>query len=266
MTIWADPYGGAHTALLIIAERRAWKGSFIAQEEEEEGLGLSELALFFFAQFGDGLFGEKRAHSIKGILVIQTKYSCFLCERVNELVTWRAGIHGGRRLETFERGTLKWIRPTCLRRTREPCFCLFSLFIKHLRVCNDLYLHIFLSKTEACSPKMITDITIKGWLGCWRQHLDLNQPLGSFDLKGCNFNIYIINKKAKRKIRFLLSTVLTQQTVHEQTNLQNKRGSWMEASRGKILSEERFIITKWMEECKHFFSQERTKMDIKAGN
>lgn len=23
MTIWADPYGGAHTALLIIAERRA---------------------------------------------------------------------------------------------------------------------------------------------------------------------------------------------------------------------------------------------------
>lgn len=58
-TIWADPYGSAHTALLIIAERRAWKGSFIAQEEEEEGWGLSELALFFFAQFGDGLFGEK---------------------------------------------------------------------------------------------------------------------------------------------------------------------------------------------------------------
>ena len=33
--------------------------SFIAQEEEEEEeevWGLGELALFFFAQFGDGLF------------------------------------------------------------------------------------------------------------------------------------------------------------------------------------------------------------------
>lgn len=44
------------TAVLIIAERHVWMGSFIAQEEEEEAWRLSELALFFFAQFGDGLF------------------------------------------------------------------------------------------------------------------------------------------------------------------------------------------------------------------
>lgn len=51
--------------------------SFIAQEEEEVGWRLSELALFFFAQFGDGLLRGKGAHSIRGILVIQTKYSNF---------------------------------------------------------------------------------------------------------------------------------------------------------------------------------------------
>lgn len=68
MTIWAVPYGTAHTALLIIAERRAWKRSFIAQEEEE-GWWLSELALFFFARFSDGLFWEEEA-------TINKRHSC----------------------------------------------------------------------------------------------------------------------------------------------------------------------------------------------
>lgn len=57
MTIWAFPYCSVGTALLIIAEPHVWMESFIVQEEEEEeAWRLSELALFFFAQFGDGLF------------------------------------------------------------------------------------------------------------------------------------------------------------------------------------------------------------------
>ncbi len=56
MTIWASPYCSGGTAVLIIAETHVWMESFIAQEEEEEAWRLSELALFFFAQFGDGLF------------------------------------------------------------------------------------------------------------------------------------------------------------------------------------------------------------------
>lgn len=58
MTIWAFLYCSVGTALLIIAEPHVWMESFIAQEEEEEeeAWRLSELALFFFAQFGDGLF------------------------------------------------------------------------------------------------------------------------------------------------------------------------------------------------------------------
>lgn len=58
------------------------------KEEEKEDWRLSELALFFFAQFGDGLFKEKEAQSIEAILVTQTKYSRFHpCERLDELLT-----------------------------------------------------------------------------------------------------------------------------------------------------------------------------------
>lgn len=56
MTIWAFPNCCIGTALLIIAKLHVWMESFIAQEEEEDAWRLTELALFFFAQFGDGLF------------------------------------------------------------------------------------------------------------------------------------------------------------------------------------------------------------------
>lgn len=74
--------------------------SFIVQEEEEEeeeDWRLSELALFFFAQFGDGLFKEKEAQSIEGILVTQTK-----CSRFHGPLwaTWWA--------VDFTQGSMKW--------------------------------------------------------------------------------------------------------------------------------------------------------------
>lgn len=56
-------------------------------EEEEENWRLSELALFFFAQFGNGLFKEKGAQSIEGILVMQTKYSRFSQTLVSGLMS-----------------------------------------------------------------------------------------------------------------------------------------------------------------------------------
>ena len=55
-TIWAFPCCSGGKALLIIAEPHVWMESFIAQEEEEGARRLTELALFFFAQFGEGLF------------------------------------------------------------------------------------------------------------------------------------------------------------------------------------------------------------------
>lgn len=60
------------------------------EEEEEEDWRLSELALFFFAQFGDGLFKEKEAQSIEGILVMPTKNTVVFtepCEGLDELLT-----------------------------------------------------------------------------------------------------------------------------------------------------------------------------------
>lgn len=48
---------------------------------------LSELALFFFAQFGNGLFKEKGSQSIEGILVTQTKYSGFPWTLVSDLMS-----------------------------------------------------------------------------------------------------------------------------------------------------------------------------------
>lgn len=149
---------------------------------------------------------EKRAHSIKGILVIQTKYSCFLCERVNELVTWRAGIHGGRRLKEEPWNELNLQREErvygilgCLVFAFFPflwstcefvmiCTCTFFYQKQRLALRND---HKHHNKRLAW---LLTATLIT-------QHLDLNRPQGSFDLKECNFNIYIMNKKAKREIQ-----------------------------------------------------------------
>ena len=57
MTTGFPQYCSDGKTLLITAELHVWMESFIVQEEEEEeARRLTELALFFFAQFGDGLF------------------------------------------------------------------------------------------------------------------------------------------------------------------------------------------------------------------